>query len=103
MCIHPIRFNNSLLHIAIEMWTLARYLPVLIGSHVPTDDENWDNFIALLDITDYLVAPELTIDEAAFLKCLIQDHHTKFTNLYPDSSVIPKMHYLTHAPRLISK
>ena len=85
------------------MWTLACYLPILIGSYVPTHDENWVNFITLLDITDYLVAPRLSIDEAAFLKCLIEDHHIKFTHLYPDFSVIPKMHYLIHTPRLISK
>ena len=83
------------------MWTLASYLPILIGSYVPTDDENWENFITLLEITDYLVAPQLTIDEAALLKCLIQDHHIKFIHLYPDTSVIPKMHYLTHTPRHI--
>ena len=85
------------------MWTLARYLPILIGSYIPIDDEFWDNFITLLDITDYLVAPQLSIDEAAFLKCLIEEHHVKFTELYPTSTVLPKMHYLTHAGRLISK
>ena len=85
------------------MWTLARYLPMFIGKDIPTNDESWMNFLTLLDITDYLVAPCLTTDEVAYIKVLIQEHHVVFSQLYPDSSITPKMHYLLHAPRLISK
>ena len=85
------------------MWTLARYLPIIVGSYIPDDDDNWENFLTLLDITDYLVAPCLSTDEAAHLKFIIQDHHITFKQLYPDSSIIIKMHYLTHYPRLICK
>ena len=56
---------------AVQMWTLARYLPMLIGSYIPTNDEHWMNCITLLDVTDYLVAPCLTTDEVAFLKVII--------------------------------
>jgi len=91
----------SLFHIiAIQMWTLARYLPIIVGSYVPNDDEHWQNFLTLLDMTDYLVAPYLSTDEAAHLKVIIEDHHMQ---LYPDSSIIIKMHYLTHYPRFICK
>ena len=85
------------------MWSLARCLPMLIGSYIPTGDENWTNYLILLDITDYLVAPCLTTDEVAFLKVMIEEHHHMFAQLYPDSSIIPKMHYLVHTPRLISQ
>ena len=83
------------------MWTLARYLLMFIGKDIPTNDENWINFLTLLDITDYLVAPCLTTDEVAYIKVLIQEHHV-FSQLYPDC-ITPKIHYLLHAPRLISK
>jgi len=76
---------------------------MLIGSYIPTGDENWINYLILLDITDYLVAPCLTTDEVAFLKVIIEEHHNMFAQLYPDSSIIPKMHYLVHTPRLISQ
>ena len=89
--------------VAIQMWTLARYLPILIGTYIPNDDENWQNFLILLDITDYLVAPYLSTDEAAHLKVIIEDHHIMFKQLYPDSSIIIKMHYLLHYPNLIHK
>ena len=79
------------------MWTLARYLPIIVGSYIPTDDQYWQNFLTLLDITDYLVAPYLSTDEAAHLKVIIEDHHDMFKQLYPDSSIIPKIHYLMHS------
>ena len=65
---------------------------MFIGKDIPTNDENWINFLTLLDITDYLVAPCLTTDEVAYIKVLIQEHHVVFSQ-----------HYLLHAPRLISK
>jgi len=88
---------------AVQMWTLARYLPIIIGHYIPNDDENWINYLSLLDIMDYLVAPCITNDETAYLKILIKDHHINFVQLYPDASIIPKLHYLIHASRLISK
>ena len=45
------------------MWVLACYLPVMVGKYVQTDDEYWDNYLTLLHITDYVFAPEITIDE----------------------------------------
>ena len=54
-------------------------------------------------ITDYLMAPEITADEVGHLQLLIRDHHISFTQLYPEASVIPKMHYIIHMPCLITK
>ena len=55
----------------------------------------------MLEITDYLLAPEITPDEVAHLKVLIETHHSAFVEIDPDSSILPKMHYLVHIPRLI--
>ena len=75
----------------------------MIAVDVPEDDPFWQNYLMMLEITDYLFAPEITSDEVAYLEVLIEEHHTTFTELYPTTSVIPKMHYLIHAPRLILK
>lgn len=85
------------------MWTLGRLLPFMVGGFVPEEDEHWENYMLMLQITDYLLAPDITTDEVAHLKVLIEIHHTTFVDLYPDSSVLPKMHYLIHMPRLIIK
>ena len=75
----------------------------MVGQHVPDDDENWLNYLLMLEISDYLFAPIISADEAAYLSILIKEHHSRFKNLYSSASVIPKMHFLIHTPRLIVK
>lgn len=75
----------------------------MVGRFVPEDDVHWDNYILMLEISDLLLAPEISLDEVGYLEVLIEEHHSTFCSLYPASSVIPKMHYLVHTPRLITK
>lgn len=70
---------------------------------MPESDPYWDCFLLLLEITSYLLAPRISEDEVAYLNVLIPEHHKIFVELYPEASVIPKMHYLIHAPCLIIK
>lgn len=90
-------------HVADQMWCLARLLPLMIGDIVPTDDNHWQNFLALLTIIDYVFAPVASPDIVSFLHDKIQDHHEKFRLLYPECSVIPKLHYMIHIPEWILK
>ena len=83
------------------MYILGRLLPLLMGKFIPKEDTRWENYLVLLHITDYLLAPSIHPDEVAHLKALIEDHHSTFAKLYPEASVIPKMHYMVHMPRLI--
>lgn len=85
------------------MWLLARLLPLAIGAKVSGDNEWWANFILLLEIADFLLAPESSEDEASLLSAMISDHHKEFVLLYPSASVTPKFHYLLHMPRLITE
>ena len=61
------------------------------------DDERWSNFLLMMEI----FCPNLCEDNAAYLSTLISDHHEQFSKLYPDDSIIPKMHFMVHMPRLI--
>jgi len=88
---------------AVQMWVLARYLPVLVGKYITTDDCHWKNFLTLLHITDFIIAPKITTDEVAYLNVLIQEHLSLFVTLYPTAPVIPKQHYLLHSATLISR
>lgn len=83
------------------MWLLGRVLPFLFGKYVPTDDDRWKCYLMMLAISGLLLAPEITRDEVGYLGMLITEHHQNFTEVYPNASVLPKMHYLIHAPRLI--
>ena len=85
------------------MWLLSRVLPLLVGDRIPEDDERWQNFLVLMQIVDRLFCPKLTEDDATYIKCLINEHHCDFISLYPQLSVIPKMHFMVHMPRLINQ
>ena len=85
------------------MWLLGRFLPYLVGQYVPRDDEHYRLFLQLLSITNIILSPALTVDRAALLSTLLADHHHQFRLVYPLNSVIPKMHYLIHIPRLTVK
>ena len=83
------------------MWVLSRYFPLMVGSKVPPDDRKWMNFQQLLEISRYLFAPSIHLDDLGLLDVLITEHHRQFLILYPHINVIPKMHFLLHYPRLI--
>ncbi len=83
------------------MWLLGRILPLIIGDLVPQEDQKWENYILLMDIVDILFAPKISTDHTSYLARLINEHHNKFKVLYPDDSIIPKMHFMIHMPRPI--
>ena len=95
--------NNFMFVIATQMWCLARYLPLLVGDCVPEDDEHWQNFLLLLEIVDCIFSPTCDDNVIAYLRYLLQLHHTEFKRLYPDNSIIPKMHYMLHYPQLMER
>ncbi len=95
--VHAIQFKNFT---AAQMWTLGRLLPIMVGEFVPISDEKWQNFGLLLHITDCLMSPQISRDDVANLKYIIEEHHSAFAALYPDKSFIPKLHFLIHTPRL---
>ena len=95
--------NYFVIYVASQMWLLGRILPIVIGEHVPDDDERWLLFLCLMDIVDLLFAPTISKDHAVYLSSLIKDHHCEFVQLYPDASVIPKFHFMVHMSRLMIK
>ena len=87
----------------MQMWTLGRFLPLLIGHLVEEDDDHWLNFLCLLDIMDILFARPITADACSLAEVLISDHHSSFIQLYPHLSITFKMHSMIHMPRLIQQ
>ena len=90
-----------MLYVAMQMWTLGRFLPILIGNLVEEEYEYWVNFFCLLDIMDILFARPVTTDVCALAEVLISDHHSSFRELYPHLSITLKMHSMIHMPGLM--
>ena len=85
------------------MWCLARLLPLMIGDSVPEGDPNWDNFLLLLSIADYMLSPIASRGIVTLLTTLIEDYLESFKELYPECPIIPKQHYLVHVPQWMLK
>ena len=88
---------------ASQTWCLARYLPLIIGDLVPEEDANWDHYLHLMEIADYILAPTTTMANIEYLKILIEDYLIEFRRLYPHRHLTPKCHYLIHVPSWMSK
>lgn len=93
----------SLHNAAAQMWLLGRILPLVIGDLVPRHHAKWENFLTMMRIVDLVFAPTINEEMLGYLAQIIEGHHFTFTQLYPGESVIPKMHFLIHIPRLIKK
>ena len=70
----------------------------MIGDKVPEKSEHWMCFILLRKILDIVLCPVVSENLCSSLKILINEHHSKFVQLYGVSSYIPKMHFLLHYP-----
>ena len=75
---------------------LSRTLPLMIGLEIPTEDKYWDLYIEFLTITELLLASSYNLGEILFLEQSIQFFLQKFKILYPNESITPKMHYMSH-------
>ena len=86
----------------MQMWTFARFLPLVIGHKIDSESlEHWENFLCLLDIMDIVFARVIAKDSLGLLESLISDHHSSFKQLYPGVGITMKMHSMVHLPRLI--
>ena len=83
------------------MWCLAIHLPILVGNMIPENDDHWEILCCLLQIMRIVFSPSISKDQVPYLQILIEYHHEKFKELYPECSIIPKMHYMVHMPRNI--
>lgn len=47
------------------------------------------------------MAPVTSIEKVMYLREIIDEHHQRFRQYYPEASVTPKMHYAIHLPQWI--
>jgi len=88
---------------AVQMWTLARLLPFMIGQRVDDGDPVWKLFTLLRKIIDIVFAPKVTNGLLVHLEECIVDHHMQYCLVFPDERLKPKHHFLVHYPRYIRK
>ena len=90
------RNNSKFRQSASQMIALCFSLPLLVGDRIPEDDENWLSFLLLLRICEIALSPICTSDTIVYLKLLVEEKLSMFKQLYPQSNVTPKFHYMVH-------
>ena len=88
---------------AVEMWNLLRLLPFIIGHLVPFGDVVWDMYSSFLDCVDRLSAQSYTNEDLIILDECITQFFTVYCDVFPDQTLRPKAHFLTHYPELIKQ
>ena len=76
---------------------------MLLGDVIGECDENWEHYLQLLSIMDYVFATSTSSDIAEYIRGMIEDYLQTWKELYPDRSIIPKMHYMVHLPTWMSR
>ncbi|KAL2101492.1 hypothetical protein ACEWY4_003253 [Coilia grayii] len=86
-----------------ENWALLRFLPLLIGHHVPENEKTWSVVLELKDIVELLSSPSFTTETLCYLQAKISDHRQLLLETFPSTKLRPKHHYIEHYPVLIKK
>ena len=95
--------SKCLFYLASQVWTLGRYLPLLIGDLIPSNNLNWECFLHLHDILGICMSPCISPATISYLSELIQIHHSLFTECYPSVTMTPRFHYMVHFPEQINR
>ncbi len=85
---------------ASEKLCLFLLLPFLIGDRVPVDNNQWNLYLLLRDIMDYLMCHKIPRRVLPYLQLLVENFVQTFVELFP-GKMTPKLHFLLHYPRLI--
>ena len=76
LCVGSSVDHNAIL--ASQMWCLGRFLPLMICSHMPRNEEKWGLFLILLEIVNIIFADTITLDKEAYL----WDRKKNYTTTY---------------------
>lgn len=68
---------------------------------MPANEPAWQLLNDLKDIVDLAVSPSHTKASIAYLAFKISEHRIRFQEVFPETKLLPKHHYLEHYPELI--
>lgn len=95
--------NQCLIMSASEMLSLVRnFCFFFVGDLVDEDDDMWQYYLLLLEITEILTSQTFTAELLEYLKHLITEHHERFIKI-SKIGLKPKFHFLLHYVSIIEK
>lgn len=83
------------------MMTLIRLLPFMIGGYIDEEDDHWNCFLLLWDISTLACAYIVTENDALQLAWRVAIYLESFKDLCGSGTITPKMRHLFHWPEQI--
>ena len=84
--------DSTLENSAAQMWCLLRLLPLMIGDKILRGHAHWALLMKLRDVMDIVFARAITECMCHFLRFLIEDHHSHFKKLFPNTNTETPLH-----------
>ena len=85
-----------------QVWAFFRYLPLSIRNIIPFND-HWQLLLYLEEIVDLVMASTFYDSTLVYYEHLYFDFLSLFKLLFPDCSIIPKLHFGLHFPSIVRK
>ena len=82
--------------LAAQFWCLLRKLFLLIGDRVPENDSHWRCLLLLIEVVDYIMAPEISHSAISYLELNLNVLFSEFMALFPNTRITPNGHYVLH-------
>lgn len=95
--------GNSLGLKAAQSWTFCRFLPVIICDLIQSDEQLkfWRLIILLLEVMSYSFSPRFSEALISRLDSSVIIHHQYFREIFPQSKLIPKQHFMCHYAHVV--
>lgn len=95
--------DGQLRQCAGQTITLMIVLPLILAPFVTAENEKYENFVLLAQLTQVLLAYKIKKSSIDMLRHMIFEHHSNFKKLYPTIAITPKFHFLVHSPSVIEQ
>ena len=86
---------------AMQCWCLLRMLMLMVGKDVTIGDMTWKLLLLLADVVELAATPIVSSALCYFMADVIESFLMLFNELFPDDSMTPKFHFITHYPQLM--
>ena len=90
------RNEKSIRQRGLAFWCLLRLLPLMVGDFIPQNNVYWEFFLELRQVCDILFAQKWSVGMFEQFRELYAEHQRNFVRLFPQLTLIPKHHFLSH-------
>lgn len=85
---------------AAQNWCLLRIFPLLIEDIIDVMDDVYQCMLLLRNITEFIMAPRISVGQICEMKFLIEDYLDRRSKLFCSVKLRPKHHFMTHYAEL---